>query len=186
MKKTSLWLVVIVGLQIAWMAATAAVKEVELRHGVTVLLETAPVDPRDFLAGDYVILNYKISNIPADLAGYSANSTRDVQKLANRPIYVALHKKGKFYEVAHASVDPLNAQPGEIIVKGKAAPNQWTPNTIRVNYGLEKYFVAEGTGNPSGKMTVRASVAESGDALIKDVFIDGKPYAEVMRSQARR
>jgi uncharacterized membrane-anchored protein len=29
-----------------------------------VLLKTAPVDPRDFLRGDYVVLNYDISSVP--------------------------------------------------------------------------------------------------------------------------
>ena len=36
-----------------------------LRHGSEVTLQTRPVDPRDFLRGDYVVLNYEISNVPA-------------------------------------------------------------------------------------------------------------------------
>ena len=32
-----------------------------LREGSEVLLQTRPVDPRDFLRGDYVVLNYQIS-----------------------------------------------------------------------------------------------------------------------------
>ena len=186
MKKTSFWLIVIVGLQIAWMAATATVKEVELRDGVTVLLETVPVDPRDFLSGDYVVLNYKISSIPTYLVESNSAPLRDTQKLVNRPIYVALRKNGEFYEVAHASLEPLTPRHSEIIIKGRIAPNQWSQNAVRVNYGLEKYFVPEGTGNPGGKVTVKASVTEAGDALIKEVFIDGKPYANVMRSKPRR
>ncbi len=35
-----------------------------LRSGAEVLLKTAPVDPRHFLRGDYVVLNYDISSIP--------------------------------------------------------------------------------------------------------------------------
>ena len=34
-----------------------------LRSGTEVLLKTAPVDPRDLLRGDYVILTYDISTI---------------------------------------------------------------------------------------------------------------------------
>jgi hypothetical protein len=41
--------------------------------------------------------------------------------------------------------------------------------------------VPEGTGNPSGKLTVQAAIARSGHATIKQVFLDGKPYREVMR-----
>ncbi len=36
-----------------------------LRSGTEVLLKTTPVDPRDFLRGDYVVLNYEISSVPA-------------------------------------------------------------------------------------------------------------------------
>ena len=36
-----------------------------LRYGTEILLQTALVDPRDLLRGDYVILSYDISTIPA-------------------------------------------------------------------------------------------------------------------------
>ena len=36
-----------------------------LRQGSEVTLQTRPVDPRDFLRGDYVVLNYEITNLPA-------------------------------------------------------------------------------------------------------------------------
>ena len=32
-----------------------------LREGTEVTLQTRPVDPRDFLRGDYVVLNYEIT-----------------------------------------------------------------------------------------------------------------------------
>ena len=38
-----------------------------------------------------------------------------------------------------------------------------------------------GTGNPRGKLTVQAAVPASGKAIIKQVFVDGKPYAEAMK-----
>ena len=36
-----------------------------LREGREVTLQTRPVDPRDFLRGDYVVLSYDISSVPA-------------------------------------------------------------------------------------------------------------------------
>ncbi len=42
----------------------------------------------------------------------------------------------------------------------------------------------EGTGNPQGKLTVAAAVPKSGPAVIKQVFVDGKPYREAMKRQA--
>ena len=50
-----------------------------------------------------------------------------------------------------------------------------------MHYGLEAYFVAEGTGNPQGKLTVEAAVPASGRATIKEVFVDGTPYRQAMK-----
>jgi uncharacterized membrane-anchored protein len=54
-----------------------------------------------------------------------------------------------------------------------------------VEYGLERYYVREGTGNPRGKITVQAAVPDSGQARIKAVFVDGKPYADAMKGVAQ-
>jgi uncharacterized membrane-anchored protein len=183
MKKISTWLIIIVSLQIAWMAGTATVKELDLRRGTTVLLETAPVDPRDFLSGDYVILGYKISSIPTASFNPNPFGRQPISTFAGRDVYVALKKIGEFHQLSRASVNPLAPANGEIIVKGKIAPNQWQSANVRVNFGLEKYFVPEGTGNPRGKLTVQAAIGPDGTAVIKQVYIDGKPYADVMRSQ---
>jgi uncharacterized membrane-anchored protein len=72
----------------------------------------------------------------------------------------------------------------EVLLRGRS---EWgwrnRTNSIHVEYGLEKYFVAEGTGHPTGKLAVQAAVAKSGRASIKEVFVDGKPYAEAMREK---
>ena len=60
-------LIAVIALQAAWVISTAARQEFLLRRGTVVLLESAPVDPRDLLRGDYVILSYKISVLPAAL-----------------------------------------------------------------------------------------------------------------------
>lgn len=57
---------------------------------------------------------------------------------------------------------------------------------MRVEYGLERYYVKEGTGNPRGKLTVRVAVGAEGKPVIKEVFLDGKPYAEAMRQQMKQ
>ncbi|MGZ4965448.1 MAG: GDYXXLXY domain-containing protein, partial [Limisphaerales bacterium] len=174
MKRTSFWLILIVGLQVAWMAATATVKEIQLKSGTTVLLETAPVDPRDLLSGDYVILSYRISNIPFALFQQSGAAAQDL-KSVNRAVYVVLHKNGQFHQAISASLELIVPKSGDVVIKGNIAPNPWRSGDVRINYGLEKYFVPEGTGNPVGKLSVKASVSPQGDAIIKQVFIDGKP-----------
>ena len=57
-------LLLVVGLQAAWMIGMVVRQETVLASGRTILLETVPVDPRDLLRGDYVLLRYKISDVP--------------------------------------------------------------------------------------------------------------------------
>ena len=44
----------------------------------------------------------------------------------------------------------------------------------------------EGTGNPQGKLTVEAAVPRSGQAVIKQVFVEDKPYRQALREQTGR
>ncbi len=170
-------LVLVLALQTAWILGTTFVQETGLRSGNVVLLETMPVDPRDLLRGDYVILNYKISTIPTTLF----RGTNDGLPPEGTAVYVGLVKRGQFHEVSRAAVKPFSPEKDEVVMKGTVQPSWNGQSSIRLIYGLERYYVAEGTGNPQGKLTVQVAVPKSGQGLIKQVFIDGKPYAEVMK-----
>jgi hypothetical protein len=50
---------------------------------------------------------------------------------------------------------------------------------------IENYYVAEDTGNPVGKLTAQVVVPASGHPKIKEVFVDGKPYALAMKNETR-
>jgi len=52
-------------IQVALIAAMVYDRMRILREGTEVKLATRPVDPRDFLRGDYVVLSYDISSMPA-------------------------------------------------------------------------------------------------------------------------
>jgi len=158
------------------------VQENNLRYGQIVLLECARVDPRDPLRGDYLILNYKISDVSTDLISPPMpNDLRD-----GTVIYVALAQHGKFHEVVRASTNPITPADGEVVLRGKNA-YRWegggTHPSVHLAYDLERYYVHEGTGNPNGKLTVQAAVSKSGRALIKQVFVDDIPYAETAKLQ---
>jgi uncharacterized membrane-anchored protein len=172
-------LILVLALQCAWIGWTVATQESALASGRTILLETERVDPRDLLRGDFLILNYKISTVPANLFSPPANA----ELPQGTTIFVAL-KPGTngFHAVARASAGEFAPAADEIILRGKSIW-RWgnTSGSVRVEYGLEKFFVAEGTGNPRGRLTVQAAVPASGRAKIKEVFLDGKPYAEAMR-----
>jgi len=157
-----------------------AQQEYRLAAPTTVLLETAPVDPRDLLRGDYVILNYKVSSIPKE---YWASAPA-FQPKAGEPIYVSLEKRGEFHEAVLLSPTMPAPVPNRVVLQGRMA-NTWNDAQVRVEYGLERYYVQEGTGNPRGKLTVQVAVDAAGKPVIKQVFLDGKPYAEAMRQQMK-
>jgi uncharacterized membrane-anchored protein len=181
--KTKLFLLtVVLALQTAWVVGTVAVQERALSRGKLVMLETRPVDPRDLLRGDYVILNYEISNLP--VSAFSGERTNAVP--AGETIYVLLHKRGEFHSVLRASTRPLVPGSGEVLLLGvsRHSWNDTRQQTTRVEYGLERYYVSEGTGNPTGKLPVQVAVPASGQGIIKQVFVDGVPYAQALKKQA--
>jgi len=152
--------------------AMIASKNYTLRTGKTVLLETVPVDPRDFLRGDYVVLRYKISDL--DL---SKIKTEKPHYSYGENIYVILKPGDKFWE-AVAIQKNKSAAESEVIIKGKAGYSG--RKELGVRYGIESYFVPEGQGRDiersmrgnKSSVTVEALVDSSGNALIKNVYVE--------------
>jgi uncharacterized membrane-anchored protein len=176
-------LILVLTLQTAWILGTTFVQERALAGGKVVLLEALRVDPRDLLRGDYVILNYKISDVALDLFSPALTNA----PAPGEAVYVTLEPRGQFHEVVLASTNRITPAEGQVVLKGHSR-SWWSgaaKKTVHVEYGLERYYVREGTGNPQGKITVRAAVPDSGQGQIKEVFVDGKPYAEAMRGVAR-
>ena len=184
-------LIAVIALQAAWVISTAAKQELALRRGTVVLLESGPVDPRDLLRGDYVILSHKISVLPATLFG--GELPRELR--AGGPVFVRLEKRGQFHEAVAASVSPLEPDAERPVLRG-TVPSWWSPRndsanptpriaSVQVDYGIERFYVREGTGRPAGKITVEAVVTPSGTSFIRQVYIDGQPYADAMRKQGR-
>jgi uncharacterized membrane-anchored protein len=180
--KTKLF-VVVLALQCAWILGTVATQERALHVGRLVLLETQPVDPRDLLRGDFVRLNYKISDVPREIF-FEPRLTGEVSPGTTVFVGLVLAGTNQFYQVSRASTEKFTPDANEVLLRGRAAPG-WRNRTgsVHLEYGLEQYFVAEGTGNPHGKLTVQAAITRSGRASIKEVFVDGRPYAEAMKEK---
>ena len=155
-----------------------------LRNGVDVVLKTVPVDPRDLLRGDYVILSYDISTIPADkvTGGFPTEAT-DAQ------LSVRLEKQPDgFWSVAEASFGALAPKEGSVIAR--SAPFYFYPapdnqqSSLNVDYGIERYYVPEGEGKVleearnASALSVTARVDDDGRMQIRLIAIDGKPLYE--------
>lgn len=150
-----------------------------LRNGTEIVLRTQPVDPRDLLRGDYVILGYDITRIA--LASVE-NAPDTVSR--NQPIHVFV-KPGSdgLATLSRASLDE-NATPNtdEIMLAGKAHLIGGT--TLLVDYGIERYYVPEGEGlaiedaQREQRVDAVIAVSESGTAQIKALRIDGEMIFE--------
>jgi uncharacterized membrane-anchored protein len=153
-----------------------------LRSGTEVLLKTAPIDPRDLLRGDYVVLNYDISSVPASTV------VGDLPKEAGeRVLSVRLQKQPNgFWSIAESSFSTLEPKPDTVVLKSQ--PFQYYPvvgdQAIRVDYGIERYYVPEGQGRDleearsDGQLSIAARVSDSGQAQIRRLLLDGKPVYE--------
>lgn len=147
-----------------------------LRSGTDVTLVTEPVDPHDLLRGDYVHLNYAISSIATD----KINGTRPI---ANEPvdIYVTVKQgdDGAWMLSAASWQRRKDLQPGEIQLHGRTSRPSATMHVVRVDYGIERYYVPEGQGrmieNQQQKRKIEAVIAVSpaGDARIRALKDDG-------------
>jgi uncharacterized membrane-anchored protein len=118
------------------------------------LLRTRPVDPRDLLRGDYVILAYDISTPPPGHEPGEDGSTVFVRLKPDGPFWVADYVS----DVAQADGSPwLKAR-----WKGR---------------GVNQYFVPEGRGNPPGKISVEIAIRKDGAAQIVQLYNDDQPWA---------
>ena len=88
-KKLVVAAIVLAAAQIAFLSWMIAGRAAVLRSGQDVLLKVEPVDPRDFLRGDYVILTYEIRNVPVKLV---ANAPAGEFTSEGGPIFVRLAK----------------------------------------------------------------------------------------------
>ena len=152
-----------------------AYKEHMLNFGTEIMLRTVPVDPRDLFRGDYVILNYEISEISenqkiiGEYGGYA-----DKESLYNRQtVYVTLIKDGDYY----IGGDIYTERPSKgLFIKGRI--DKYSRSAII--YGIENFFVPEDEGKEIeharnlNKVSAKITVNAYGHASIKELYIDGQ------------
>ncbi len=165
----------IIAVQILFLAGWAGSHEWTIRTGPTILLETERVDPRDILRGDYMILAYPIQRVPRDRFTPALTAAPE----PGSRIYVELRPEEGFHRVARASLEPISPGPGNLVIRGRAGGWGWrggADQTVRVTYGIEKFFVPEGKGNPRGKIVAKVTVGRNGQPNLKGLLVDGRPY----------
>ncbi|MET4197685.1 GDYXXLXY domain-containing protein [Bradyrhizobium sp. LA6.12] len=174
-------------LQCALLVLMVADRMQILREGREVTLQTQPVDPRDLLRGDYVVLRYDISQLPAGtLAGQPAAERKPV-------VFVKLAPNANgLYEAVSVHAEPVTVTVPEVLIRGRVSYYGGTCGSgprvfcekLAIKYGLESYFLPEGEGKKleqarnQQKLRVVAAVLPSGRAAIKRLLLDGEPVYE--------
>ena len=109
---TALWHKRLLALSVAVIvtAAFCAIWQFEhtLRHGQTVLLELAPVDPRSIMQGDYMALAFKLDR---ELPDDAAQSTYALLQLDQNRI-ASIHSLANELPVDNSALQPVLIRPG--------------------------------------------------------------------------
>jgi len=153
-----------------------------LTRGREIIAEVIPIDPRDLFRGDHVRLGYGFQSQQVSVPeGTSQGDT----------IYVTLKPAAapEQWEVVGASTTlekPDDAS--QVVLKGIAdyvsAEAAGASPKANIRYGIESYFLPEGTGKPleeqvrEKKVSAVLAVGKSGDVAIKALIVDGQRQAE--------
>jgi uncharacterized membrane-anchored protein len=164
-------------IQAGLLAAMIIDRALLLARGTEIRLRVVPIDPRDFLRGDYVILSYEISRLRSNPV------VGNPPLAADQTVYVALREEnGRWRAGATYDRPPLSG----LFIKGKVESIRQdetdcpAPCRIyQVSYNLEQFFVPEGKGRAleqlrnDRRLEVDVAIAKDGRAALKRLLVDG-------------
>lgn len=177
-------LLVAFALQVALAGWVVGAREVALATGTEVRLAVEPVDPRDLLRGDYVVLTYAISRLPADLR------TDETDVEAGDTVYVSLAPGERGWTATAIAMRPPE---GDVVIRGivrSTAPaiagcTEACGPVVIVDYDIDRFFVPEGTGRAlealrnDQRLSVDAVLTAGGRAALKRLLVDGEVHSTV-------
>ena len=148
-------------------------RQAVLNAGRVVTLKVTPIDPRDPLRGEFVILSYDISRLSTgELQGEDQFNSTDT-------VYVTLEKKDETWGPVAIGRRPI-ATPGGVVIKGTVS--RADTGTLWVDYGIESYFVPQGMGREieterqKGDLSADIAIDQNGRAAIKAMRRKGEVF----------
>lgn len=159
------FLLVGVAFQFIVLIAMIALPLTTLVTGDTILLRVVPIDPRDLLRGDYVILSYRFSQLPPQgIPGLDPNE----QEGATVFVKIEPEKDGKHWRGGEISLfEPSTGK----FIQGEIHQN-------RIELGIESFFVQEGEGLKyeqaarEGNLSAEIALDGAGKAVLKRLVIE--------------
>lgn len=178
------WFYLVVAVQLLFLVGEAVKYGVALSRGQVVTLEVEPIDPRSLFLGNYLALSYEISTLDLTKVAHDAAATR---AKAGQTVYVVLTPGKPWAQATEVVSVPPTRDEGKLYLKGRV---EWAAHDeLRVEYGLERYYLSERAGARADglvrrswerksrppQLTAEVAVQEDGQALLKRVLADGKP-----------
>ncbi|PSO44280.1 MAG: hypothetical protein BRC23_01395 [Parcubacteria group bacterium SW_4_49_11] len=187
-------LAIAVLIQVALLGALLGKQIFTVQSGTTIRLEVAPMDPRSPLRGDYMDLRYSISRIEGEkiqapdrleggdtvfvhLEQESSDDTWKAIKVTPSRPSDQLSIKG----VVKSGMRPVSRTTSS---GRRVLQNEEFARSISVEYGIEQYFIPEGSGRGSTNLDnidldnaeVTVKVDRFGNAVLQQLYMDGEPW----------
>ncbi len=163
-------------------------KEKTLGTGKEFKFETAPIDPTDPFRGKYIILDYKASRINID----SANTWTEGDN-----IYIILINDSKgFAKVDYVSSEKPENNPNFFKAKVQLVSGL-DFKTLTVAFPFDRFYMEESKAYDaeqeyiksqidSTKITYAVVSIKNGEAVLKDVMIDGVSIEDIVRKNQEK
>lgn len=165
-----------VTLQVVILVGLFVSKSLTSLTGTEVLLKIQPVDPRDPLRGDYVTYQYEISRLP--------RSSFPALLFPKGPAYgeqvfVPLVKAGDYWTAGYPVLQESPRKKEAVYLKARVV-DTGESDFVRLEYGLEQYFIPEGAGQRvsffNREAFAKIRVDKFGTGVIQELLVDGKKW----------
>jgi uncharacterized membrane-anchored protein len=157
-------LATVVCVQLAVPLALAGLAEADLAFGQEIRLSARPVDPLDVFRGNYVVLTYDISSLPA------LGQVRRGDRVCAR-----LEQSGDEWSARYVDPGPASGT----AICGQAQDDASPGESVRVEYGIETYYANEERAREiesaiaGGRLHVVVDLDDDGSARIERLETDG-------------
>jgi uncharacterized membrane-anchored protein len=158
-----------------------------LKSGREITMPTRPLDPRDIFRGDYVTLGYDISSLRK--SSIPQQTTFDAFQ-PGTSVYVTLtpDPAAGWKAISVTPGYPRQAVASDVVLQARVK-TLWQAEDksdalLGVRYGIESYFVPEGTGRALevkvGERKIESIVAvdANGTAALKGLVVDGERHVD--------
>jgi len=157
-----------IGLQFAVLGAMLIMRLSIVMFGQTVQLRVIPVDPRDFLRGDYVILSYDFTRPQGRIQGLASIWPGEHK---GRTVFVTIEPEGDGTHWRMTAMSVTRPTSGTYL-QGKI--NEYG----NVECGVESFFVQEGKGKAyedavrARRLAAEIAVKPDGQAALKRLIVE--------------